>query len=97
MNQIKRKVNNKMKWYGETNFGPKVTKIVINKKLHKKAIKKDKSILKKSRTLIDTIVHEEMHARHPKMHEKTVRKMTPRKVAKMSRLSKNKLYKKYAR
>lgn len=72
----------------------KPTKIEINKKKHKN-IKKDKSLPKKSRTLLDTIVHEEMHAKHPKMHEKTVRKMTPKKVAKMSSTLKKKIYNRY--
>lgn len=78
--------------YGETDFEKKT--ITINKAKHKN-IKKDKSIVKASRTMIDTMVHEEMHKNHPKMHEKTVRKLTPKKVKRMSKRSKKKLYNKY--
>lgn len=78
---IKRKVNNKLKSYGVADTEKKT--IEINKKMHKN-IKKDKSLPKKSRSLIDTIVHEEMHIKHPKMHEKTVRREAPRRVAGMS-------------
>lgn len=89
-------MNNKLKGaYGQTSFyndGSK--KIEINKKRHKK-IKSDTTIPKKSRTLVDTIVHEEMHAQHPKMHEKTVKKLTPKKVKKLSARTKKKLRDKY--
>lgn len=38
---------------------------------------------KKQGGVLDTIVHEEMHGRHPKMLEKTVRKETKKAVARM--------------
>ena len=63
-------VNNKLKGsYGETTIQKgKPTRISINVKKHKG----DK------RQLADTIKHELMHAKHPKMHEKTVyKKMEP--------------------
>lgn len=87
------KKNNKLKGcYGQTTTEKGKRPIIeINKKAHK-SVKKDKSIPKRSRTLIDTIVHETMHARHPKMHEKTVRKNTPNTVARMSKKSKSRLY-----
>ena len=96
MTKVEREVNNKLKGaYGATTFiDNKAVKIEINKKKHKR-IKSDKTIPKKSRTLLDTIVHEEMHAKHPKMHEKTVRKLTPRKIMKMTKKQKSKLYSKY--
>jgi hypothetical protein len=94
--KIVRVVNNKLRGaYGMTSWLPKgKVKIEINKKRHEK-ISKDKQFPKKERTLINTLVHEEMHAKHPKMHEKTVRKMTAKKVEKMPTKTKKKLYTKY--
>ena len=93
---IIRKKNNKLRGaYGMTTIDSKKVKIEINKKRHKR-IKSDKSLPKKSRTMIDTIVHEEMHARHPKMHERTVRKLTPRRVSKMTAQQKAKHYSRFA-
>lgn len=89
-------MKNKGNWYGETDFGKKV--ITINKKRHKsKGNHSDKTKKNKdgSASIVDTIVHEELHAKHPKMLEKTVRKITPKKVKKMSRKLKAKLYAKY--
>lgn len=81
---VKYKVDNKLKdTYGETDLNTKVIK--INKKLHKK----DKE------SMIDTIVHEHMHLKHPLMHEKTVRRLTPKKVKKMTKKSKARLYNKF--
>ena len=91
-----RKVNNHLKAvYGMTTTqNGKRPIIEINKKKHK-TISNDKSLLKRDRTLINTIVHEEMHAKHPKMHEKTVYKSTPRKVKNLTLKEKIKLYHKY--
>ena len=69
-------------------FDPNTGIIRINKRKNKKS--------KKRGELIDTIVHEEMHARHPKMYEKTVRKKTVQLLKKMSRNRKNRLYSKYS-
>lgn len=68
--------------------------IAINKKRHKnkQALKK---IPKKDRPMINTIVHEEAHAAHPGMTERGVRKFARRKVSKISRKEKNKLYQRY--
>lgn len=95
--KVKRVVNNKMRGcYGRTTFEDnKPTKIEVSKKAHKD-IKKDKSLPKKSRSLIDTIVHEEMHANHPNRHEKTIRKMAPKLVEKLGKLRKQALYNKYS-
>lgn len=82
--------------YGETDFKKKT--VTVNKQYHKSkgdhadGIKKNKD---GSANLLDTMVHEEMHKDHPKMHEKTVRKRTARKVKRLSRQSKNKFYNKY--
>jgi predicted SprT family Zn-dependent metalloprotease len=84
MKKWKREVNNKLKGvYGVTDFQKR--EIQINKKLHKKD----------GESMIDTIVHEEMHMKHPRMKEKTVRKLTPKKVKKMSKKAKSNIRNKY--
>ena len=93
MMKYKRRVNNKLRGaLGETYFDKKT--IVINKKRHKNPVVM-KKFAKVDRTLINTIVHEELHAKHPKMYEKTVRKLARVKVNKMSIAKKKKLYSKY--
>jgi len=66
--RIKRVVANKMRDYGDTTF-QKNGNITIR-------VNKSKKKNKRPGEIIDTIVHEEMHARHPKMYERTVRKKT---------------------
>jgi hypothetical protein len=78
----KYKVDNKMRWQGETDLNKKVIK--INKKLSKK-----------HSTVIDTIVHEHGHVAHPKMHEKNIRIETKNKLKRMSENKKHKLYNLY--
>lgn len=86
----------KGEFYGFTDLNKKT--ITINKSFHKKkgihgpGISKNKNGTAK---ILDTIVHEEMHAAHPKMHEKTVRKLTPKKVKRLTKKAKKKLYSKY--
>ena len=80
--KYKRTVNNKLRTQGETDTDKHV--IVVNKKKSKK-----------KSSIIDTIVHEEMHAKHPRVHEKTVYKKTPKVVKKLSPKAKQKLYKRY--
>lgn len=80
----KRAVDNKMKYYGDTDTQKKV--IRINKKKSMKAGKGE---------LLDTIVHEEQHAKHPMMKEKTVRRKTAGVVKKMTKKQKSKMYGKY--
>ena len=84
----KRKTDNKMKDYGEIDYHR--GSIRINKK-------KSKSYGKKHKVagILDTIVHEEMHRKHPKMTERVVRKKTKKVIKKMSRRVKNKNYSKY--
>lgn len=79
-----RKVDNKMRAFGETDLKKKT--IRINKKKSKKS---------KPGEVIDTIVHEEMHRKHPKMKEKTVRKKTKSSVGRMSKKVKSKHYSKF--
>lgn len=92
----KYKTDNKLRGaYGETDFDTKT--IRINKKRHKKTKRKSSyGIAKKDNTLINTIVHEMMHKNHPRMHEKTVRKKTRLKVARMGQMAKRRMYKKFA-
>lgn len=92
----KYKVNNKLRdksgpYYGFTDYNKKI--ITINKEIHKKK-KSGTSIPKKDQTLINTIVHEELHKNHPKMHEKTVMKVTKKKVKSMGEKAKKRLYSK---
>ncbi len=61
-------VNNHMRAFGQTDTKTKV--VEINKKKHKG----DK------RELADTIKHELLHVKHPKMHEKTVYKKTKKEI-----------------
>ncbi len=69
---LKIKVNNKEKGFGSFDEGKNL--ITINKKRHKG----------NKAELLDTIVHETMHAKHRKMKERTVRKVTAAMIEKMS-------------
>lgn len=95
MTRYKFKSNNKLKGaYGETDFVKRT--ITINKKRHKG--KRHPGVRKNpdgSANLLDTIVHEMMHSKHPRMKEKTVRKKTPRVVKRLSKKQKKKLYSKF--
>ncbi len=80
ISKYKRKVDNKMKSFGETD-------------LEKKTIRINKS--KKKNTpgdVLDTIVHEKEHILHPKKHENTVRRATEKKIKRMSPKQKQKHY-----
>lgn len=80
---------------GETDYGKKL--IRVNKPLHRKVKKSKKGlyrISKKDSTLINTLVHETLHAKHPRMHERTVRKLTSTKVARMGKVAKKRMYNK---
>lgn len=86
-----------MRWYGETDMEKKT--IRINKKLSRKNPSKKRPLNKHASRypdVLDTIVHEIMHARHPKRHEKTVRKATLRYIRGISKKTKKKLYSKFA-
>jgi hypothetical protein len=83
--------DNKLKGaYGETDFEKKVVR--VNKKRHKKGPKW--GIAGKDNTILNTIVHEDMHVKRPKMKERDVRKATRKKVAKMDKRTKKKYYNK---
>ncbi len=89
------KVEGDAKAYGATDFDKKT--ITINKKYHKskwnhKSIRKNKD---GTANITDTIAHELMHKRHPKMWEKTVRKRTRKAMKKMGRKQKKKLLSKF--
>ena len=84
MDKYKRVRDPKMRWHGDIDEKKKVIRINDSKKKNQK-----------KGELIDTIVHEETHRMHPKMHEKTVRKEAKRKVESMSTKEKSKLYKRY--
>lgn len=90
------KTDNKMRGaYGETDYDKKT--IRVNKKRHKSA--KAQRINKNAQgkeSIIDTIVHEKLHAKHPKMHEKTVRTLAKAMVARMPAKQKAKHYQLFA-
>ena len=71
---FKRKVDNKMNGFGDIDLEKKV--IRVNKKRNKKHGGVGE--------LIDTIVHEENHRKHPKMKEKEIRNKTKKDLKKMS-------------
>lgn len=82
--------------YGSTDWDKKV--ITINKANHKKkshgkGIRKNKD---GTANMLDTMIHEEMHANHPKMHEKTVRRKTITKYKRLTREQKKKIYSRFS-
>lgn len=77
--------------FGETDDAKRTIK--INKKLH--AVKSGGHLIKNkngTEKLIGTITHELMHAQHPNMHERTVRKLSKKRLKTMSPKRKAKLY-----
>ena len=81
----KRTVNNKLKGaFGQTTYNEDGSATIeINKKRHKNT-KALAAFPKADRSMINTIVHEEMHAAHRKMSERAVRKAARRKGARIS-------------
>lgn len=77
---FKRKVDNKMRDFGETDLVKKTIRINKSKKLNKAG------------DIINTIVHEKRHILHPNEHEKTVRKKTKQLLKKMTPKQKSKHY-----
>lgn len=75
--------DNKMRAYGDTDLGKKV--IRINKDKAKKRNRPGE--------VLDTIVHEAMHAKHPMMHEYTVRRKTKKLMKKLNKKQKRGYYK----
>lgn len=89
-------VDNKMRYYGETDFEKK--KIRVNKKKSKKNPMYKRPVNKHASRypdLLGTIVHEETHRKHPKMRERTVRKIERRMVKKLTKKQKRKYYNLY--
>lgn len=80
----KKVVDNKMRDFGETDLAKGVIKINKSKKKNKKR-----------GDIIDTIVHEENHVKHPKMHERNIRKKTKTDLKRMKATVKKKLYSSY--
>lgn len=79
--------------FGDANYDTRV--IRVNPKMHSAEKKRAKTkTQRKNARVIDTLVHETMHMNHPKMHERTVRKLTKKRVAKMSKTAKKRLYSK---
>ena len=76
------KVDNRMKYFGETDTTKKTIK--INKRKAKKSGQKGE--------LLDSIRHEVLHAKHPRKSEKRIQKMTERSTKRMSKRSKQKTY-----
>jgi hypothetical protein len=80
-----RKVDNKMHSFGD--FNEATGKIRINKKMNK--AKGD------SGELINTEVHESLHAKNPRLTEKQVYSKTKKIVKKMSKKAKKKMYSRF--
>lgn len=91
------KVDNKMRSFGITDYSKK--EIRVNKKkskrtakLSKKAARKKHGMSRKETSIINTIVHEDLHRRHPRMHEKTVMRKARIAVQRMGKKAKRRLY-----
>lgn len=80
----KRVVDNRMRFYGDIDYDKK--KIRINKSKKKN---------ERPGEILNTIVHEEIHRKHPGKFERTTKKETRRLIAKMSKKQKEKYYSKY--
>ena len=80
------------KSYGETDLDKHIIK--INKAYHKSkgdhkaGIRKNKD---GTANITDTLLHETLHSKHPKMLEKNIRKLTRKKFKKLGRKGKKKL------
>ena len=84
-----RSVNNKLRYFGETDLEKRT--IVINKSKH--TLKKSKKDIEDS--LLDTLIHEELHMEHPTMSEKNIIKLTKKTLKTLSKKKKKKLYARY--
>lgn len=73
-----------MKWYGETDLKKGIIK--INKRKARKSGSRGE--------LLDSIEHEMMHVRHPKLSEKKIIKKTEQKTKRMTTKAKAKVYNK---
>lgn len=80
----------KLKAYGETDYDKRT--IRINKQRHKKKFKRTNPNKDGSENLLDTIIHEDLHRKHPNMREKNVKKLAKAMKSKMSKKQKAKHY-----
>lgn len=85
-NGYKVKLDTKLKAFGETDFNKKV--IRINPSKHNAKAYKKEGIAKADRTILNTLVHEYMHANNPSMSEQNVVRQTNKKLSTMSKKSK---------
>lgn len=85
----KRRVDNRMRNYGD--YDPNTGVIRVNKKASRAYGKRYKVA-----GILDTIVHEEIHKKHPKMGERKVVKRTKKKVKRMTKKQKSKHYLRYS-
>lgn len=72
-------MDNRSKWSGWVDTDKHI--IAINKKKSKK-----------KGSVIDTIIHEELHRKHPKAWEKAIDKMARKSLKRTGRKQKSKLY-----
>ena len=85
-----------MRSWGDTNYVKKL--IRINKKKSKKNPMHTRPVNKgaqKYPEVLDTIIHEELHATHPKMKHKAIYKKVKRLVKTMSKRQKQRMYNRY--
>lgn len=74
----------KMRFYGDTDYKTKTIRVNKSKKKNKRPGE-----------ILDSIVHEESHRLHPKMHEKNIKKHTLKVLKRLSDKMKKKLYSRY--
>lgn len=86
----RRTVKQKGKYFGETDTDKKT--MMVNKGLSKTKTVNGGKPKPGHAGVLDTIVHEAMHAAHPKAHEKTVYKKTPKLLKKLTPKQKTSLY-----
>jgi hypothetical protein len=78
----KRKTDNRMRAFGETDLGKHT--IRINKKKAKKKGTRGE--------VLDSIIHEKLHTQHPRMRERSIIRLAHIKHQKMKRPDKQKMY-----
>ena len=96
LKKYKKVVDNKMRAYGDCNFQKKI--IRVNRVKARKDPSRVRPINKHAKRypdVLDTMVHEENHVKHPRMHEKNIRKKTLRDIKKMTPKQKQKIYSRY--
>ncbi len=79
-----------MRDFGDSDDRTRMTR--INVKKSKEYGRKHDDWATKGGAVANSIQHEILHAKHPRMHEKTVRKQTISNLRHMSRRGRNKLY-----